>query len=604
MQSLKPHTDQAFLARIVSAADAEIAGLLEAPEHSGRSHSAGSRSGGSPPAVPHRVAMSDLLGLLAVYITPESRHWENSSLLDPMTLRLDRLEFLQGSTGLFDGVNLCSPPDSAFTINDACLALELLEEHGNGANRNDGGNKLADASNGTAALADVGRRLRGIVSAATPALVQGGVHTPNHRWELSAALARIHRLNPSPEIDRRVDEWLSEGIDQLPDGMYSERSPLYATAVTNPSLLAIADASRRTWLLDFVRRNLQAFLPWFNSDGTVESVFSRRQDQWLDFYASGFELLYRRFAIAEGRLDFAAAASWLGGLPPAEPAKILAKARIMPLLAEALPQSDSEEALLPAAATLENCGAFRFREGQTAVTVFGGGDHSASGVASGLSNNPTFLRFRQGGNFLSDVRLSRSFFDLGPFRSRETALSETTVTMREEISAGFYLPLPPERRREDGIYSLMHEGRFSSAMDFDRRPTVLHHLATSVAVRVQGVKADVDIAFEGADTSFALELTFRPGGVLTGVEALAAPDTYQLVAGTGTYTVGGDTIEFGPGAPADPDAPPEYNPGENYKYLNGTNATAGVKVYITGRTRGTWHLVLKGRWRPMQRGVT
>jgi len=145
------------------------------------------------------------------------------------------------------------------------------------------------------------------------------------------------------------------------------------------------------------------------------------------------------------------------------------------------------------------------------------------------------------------------------------------------------------------MYAMEHEGRFSAAMDFAHSPIVQHSLATSVEVMAVGGQADVGIGFEGSATSFALELTFRPGGVLSGVEPLAEPGSYQLVAGTGTYTVGGDTIEFGPGAPADPDAAPSYNPGENYKYLGGTNATAGLKVYITGRTRGTWKLTLKGR---------
>ena len=115
------------------------------------------------------------------------------------------------------------------------------------------------------------RRLERISDALT-----GGVHTPNHRWELCAALARIHSLQaregrPRPEILARIGQWLAEGIDQLPDGMYSERSPLYATAVTNPSLLAIADHAGRPELLEHVRRNLAAFLPWFNQDGTTES---------------------------------------------------------------------------------------------------------------------------------------------------------------------------------------------------------------------------------------------------------------------------------------------------------------------------------------------
>jgi hypothetical protein len=162
------------------------------------------------------------------------------------------------------------------------------------------------------------------------------------------------------------------------------------------------------------------------------------------------------------------------------------------------------------------------------------------------------------------------------------------------VDANFYLPLAPEIRRQDGIYALEHEGRFSASMNFSSRPAVVHRLRTDVTVQAAGSGAVVEIGFDGADTSFALELTFRPGGVLEGVEPLAAPGTFQLTDGTGRYSVGGDVIEFGPGSPADLDAPPVYNPGEAYRYLAGTNATDGLKVYITGRTRGTFTLTLRG----------
>ncbi|WP_458111805.1 hypothetical protein M1D88_16280 [Arthrobacter sp. R1-13] len=584
-------TDQAFLAKITADADHETAGIL--PLLASRQESAATAG------MPHRSAMSHLLGLVTVFTWPESRFYGSRQLVDPMMGCLERLELLQGPDGLFGGDNLSSPPDSAFTVNDACLAVQLLRAQG---------------SESAAVLQEIEARLWRIIAKITPALVEGGVHTPNHRWELCAALAQIHSLDPRPEIDRRIDEWLAEGIDQLPDGMYSERSPLYASAVTNPSLLIIADSSGRPELLDPVRKNLEAFLPWLNPDGTVESVFSRRQDQWLDFGAAGFLLPYRRLAIQDDRSDFAAAARWLSGFPLPEPAKLLAQTRVQPGLAGVLPQGPEPaqqehkeqvqqeqqagqvqmpSVLQPVRAALESCGTYRFRQGETAVTVFGGGDHSASGVASGLSNNPTFLRFRHGNSVLSDVRLARNFFNLGPFRSMETVAEGERVRLHERVEASFYLPLPAERRREDGIYEQSHEGRFSAAMDFAGRPTIRHWLGTEVTVAVNGHQADVDITFDGADTSFALELTFRPGGVLEGVEEVSE-GVYQLVDSMGRYSLGADVIEFGPGSVADPDTPPVYNPGENYTYLRGTNATEGTKVYITGRTRGTRRLTLRG----------
>ncbi len=573
--------DTAFRTRVVEAADRSVAAFLATHDDDAA-------------ALPHRAAMGRLLALAAVTTEPGSAFYGGGGaggegyaadgMVDAMRRCLDRLEQLQGPTGLFDGTNLCSPPDSAFTLNDACIALGIiraLETPGE-------------------ALADAEARLAGIISRATGALVSGGVHTPNHRWELSAALARINALQPRQDIADRIDEWLAEGIDQLPDGMYSERSALYASAVTNPSLLAIADHAGRPGLLDHVRRNLTAFLPWFNPDGTLESVFSRRQDQWMDFEAAPFLPLYRRLASQDANPDFAAAAAWLGTLPLHEPAKQLALLRLDPWMGAALPDAPPSDAmfpgvLTPAGAVLETCGAYRFRTGGAVTTVYGGCDNVVPGVVSGLASNPTFLRFAQGAAVLSGVRLSRSFFDLGPFRSQHTVRDGATVRLSEALSANFYLPLPAARRRDDGVYALGHEGRFSASMDFPGRPTVVHRLGTEIAVRAEEGQTVLELDFDGADTAFALELTFRPGGVLDGViPAAGTPGAFQLVDGTGSYRVGADTIEFGPGLPAHPDTPPSYNPGENYRYLAGTNASDGVKVFITGRTAGSHRLILRG----------
>ncbi|RYG29306.1 MAG: hypothetical protein EOO01_38405, partial [Chitinophagaceae bacterium] len=46
------------------------------------------------------------------------------------------------------------------------------------------------------------------------ALTTGGVHTPNHRWVICAALSRINALFPNARYTARIKEWLSEGIYQ------------------------------------------------------------------------------------------------------------------------------------------------------------------------------------------------------------------------------------------------------------------------------------------------------------------------------------------------------------------------------------------------------
>jgi hypothetical protein len=105
---------------------------------------------------------------------------------------------------------------------------------------------------------------------AGPALASGGVHTPNHRWEISAALARTNHLFPDRRYTARIDDWLDEGIDATPDGIYSERSSTYASEVSNHCLLTVAWLRDKPELLDYVQRNLDATLYFIEPNGEVD----------------------------------------------------------------------------------------------------------------------------------------------------------------------------------------------------------------------------------------------------------------------------------------------------------------------------------------------
>jgi len=509
--------------------------------------------------------------LVSGFVWERSARHHDNSLLEPLTYLVDRLATLQHDDGTYDVGNLHSPPDSAFALQDLCMILELLD---------------ADDQPATAPVRAV---LARIIRKAGPALATGGLHTPNHRWEVSAALARINHLFPDRRYTARIDDWLDEGIDATEDGIYSERSSTYASEVTNPSLLTIAWLRRKPELLAFVRRNLEATLYLLEPNGEVDSTASRRQDQNRVREVWWYLTQFRELALHDRDGRFTTVAKDIESRGTGELGDFLAEVLERPDLAAELP------AAAPAPTDfVQDFPAHhlaRIRRGARTATIFGGTDfHDIPVIASGLSTNPTFFKLRNGAAILDSVRLSPQFFSTGHFRSDGLRHTGRTFRLGDEVKVPYHLPLPKRYRRNDGVYALTNEGRFYAMMDFPHRPKQYRTLTTTVTVTEVGNGFDLTFGLSGSEVPFAIELCFRPGGTLTGVEQLDAAGNYQLVDGTGAYTVGTDRIEFGPG---NGPARVSMDPGERYTHLNGSLTPDGLRVYLTGRSPATYTLRLR-----------
>lgn len=530
-----------------------------------------------------RAAARSLRTLTSVYVHGGSAHHHDGMLIGPLGELADALAAEQHDDGLWDQGAVHSPPDTAFSIVDLNIAHALLDKDGERA---------------TAKLrATVERILR----KAGPGLANGGVHTANHRWLVCSALSRIHRRWPDPFYPRRIDAWLAEGIDQLPGGEYSERSPTYSAVVTNPALLTIARFHDRRDLYAHVRDNLAASLYVTEPNGEVESVHSRRQDQAALRHLPEFWLQYRELAIRDGNGTFAAVASLLRERGAGQ---TFGETPLGDRLAEVLDRPELAREL-PAVKKLptdfehhdDSCRLVRVRRGERTASIFGGTDlPELHAISSGLSTNPTFFKMRNGAAILDSLRLAPQFFSLGPFRSEGLEPRGDAWRLHAEVRAAFHQPLPRRHRRKDGLYPLTDDGRFWSAMDFPHRPKEYRALRTEILVRE--TDGGWELAFDVSESAvpLALELCFRRGGKLAGegLEPVAgADDTYQLVSGEASYTVGDDRITFGPGNGKGGKQPPVVDPGERYTWMNGSLTPDGVRVLITGRSPLTYRMTLR-----------
>lgn len=551
------------------------------------------------PAAPREAALSQrlngaqLVALAASFGTPGSRFHHDDRLVGPMESLVAALRQAQLADGLFDVGNLDSPPDSAFILETLCQAQSLLQR------------------DGAPATAATREQLRRIILPCAEGVRTGGVHTPNHRWHVCAALAHVHQLYPDPKWLARIDDWLGEGIDIDADGQYAERSPHYAGEVVNPALISLALRLNRPRLLEPVRRNLAALLYLVEPNGEIETVASRRQDQRpgaRETIATHYVPL-RLLAVRMGDRQLAAAARWIERefLPstmttfsPNAPLALFLEftelAGVLPASAS-LPQDDVR--------VFPQMGLVRVRRGAVSATIYGGSDAAAGlGIGSGLATNPAFFRFRKGAAVLEAVRMTPAFFNTGFFYAEGIKAAAGRWELRQTLKVPYHQPLPAEYRRADGDYTLTGDGRYFSKMDFPHRPKDYRTLTSTVTV-TEPVSGQFELEFvvDGHDgVPVTIELTFRRDGNLVGATPWAElvrstagragrggrgagaedrTDSFVLREGMGRFTAGADTIEFGPGHMA---RLPGRMEGEAYSWLNGNLRIDGYRVYVTGLT--------------------
>jgi hypothetical protein len=504
--------------------------------------------------------------LAGAFCAPESLYYKSPALLPAMDAAADKLLAAQHADGTIDSGNLNSPPDTAFVVQTVCMALAVLQRMS------------------LPQLSTINNKLEKFLLAAGEALSTGGIHTPNHRWVVSSALAQLNSLFPSAKYVNRIDDWLEEGVFCDADGQFEERSTGIYSRVVDNALITIARLLHRPELLEPVRRNLAMTIFYMHPNGELETVGSRRQDQTMAAWISNYYLQYRFMAIKDQNRQFGAVARFAEhiGLDRAEARIPLIEFLEEPLYRQQLP--DPEPIPSDYARFFSNSALARIRRGETSATIYGGSDWPL-GIASGLASNSTFFNFRKGKAVLESVRMIPNFFSEGSFRSEGMKVEENRYLLHQDLHVPYYQPLPKHLRNPLGDYPLTPAGnRFWSKLNFpQRQKSNIQTLEQKVTVTENAGVFELAFDVGGHDrVPVTIELSFRRDGELEGIEPGAArPNLYFLRQGTGRFRVGDDVITFGPGQAEHETVRLE---GASFETPQRPSPPDRSKVYITGFT--------------------
>jgi hypothetical protein len=432
-----------------------------------------------------------------------------------MTIAAGALLNLQHDDGTIDllSTNFHSTPDLGFTIYPLALAYSIMQKN----------NHLN--------YGEFPSLIKKYLLNAGEVLSVGGVHTPNHRWVISGALAWLHSFFPNPEYRKRIEQWLAEGIDIDPDGQYHERSTAVYTPVTNRSLIDMAKKMEYDSIYDAVRKNLDMTFYFVRSTGEIVTESSNRQDKYLQSNMSKYYLAYNFMAILDNNSRYAGMVNYIENTVPVDDLlymlpHFLEDAALLQELPAGKPLSESYHK------HFKYSDIVRIRDAEIDMSI--------------ITNNTTFFTYFKGEAALEAVRLSSAFFGKGQFQSQQMEKDGNTYVLSSTLYGPYYQPLPEEKLPKVGE-------AWGQVSRSEREQSEIQKLHTKIYVTENNGKARIKVVVDGPkNLPVTLELAFRKGGKLTntipkqGIENAFLVQNGEYV----TYTKGNDQIKVGPGIQA------------------------------------------------------
>jgi|GEM_PF-2646203 len=379
-------------------------------------------------------------------------------------------------------------------------------------------------------------------------------HTPNHRWVMCGALAKMYEIFGDDAFRKRAFQYLDEGFDITDYGEWTERSNATYNPVCAIHLYDVGVQFQYEPAWEAIRKNLRMMAYMLHPGNTIVTEYSGRQDlaqtvTMDDRYAVVYHLMANR---DQDRL-FAAMAKIASGSKPTNHGTnpliywmLYPDKMKLPSLdrTEPLPETytilfgEGNEVAVPQnvpyskfrRAHPHGAPVLRHRRGQLSVTVMAG--------------QPNLLYVQYGKARMTGFKLVPGWFGMGGIAFptiRRTG--DNTYQMHIELEGCYFQPLPKELVREA-------KGRYADMPNHLREKSHVTYLPVTVNIRLLEDGVDVEWISEQVPNIYLQAVCmFDPKGRIEGAEVNdAAPHIKELAEGEAVYRYENDWIRVAPGA--------------------------------------------------------
>ncbi|TDF92814.1 hypothetical protein [Paenibacillus piri] len=460
--------------------------------------------------------------LLSVYYNADSIYCGKPELLNSARLYIASLLREQHEDGTQDlkETNFHDATSAAFTVQVLAYTYRLVQKY----------SKQSELEQ------EIGGMMFDYLSRAAEGILNGGFHTPNHRWVMASALSLLYNLLGDERLRTEIQLYLNEGIDCDEYGEYTERSVGIYNVINNRSLQIMAEQLAMPELLQHIQRNLDMVMKYIEPDQTLFTLNSTRQDYGKDTYPISYYDNFLLMAYQLSNKTYAYVADQLLHLTD----RLLKKADSAVDIAAAVPaprlltqymlnegldrfESETEAPGLHYETWFKNSGVIRQRTDNVTLTV--------------LKNNSTFLKFQSGGNKVY-VKFAGSFFSKGQFKVNDIQKTDKGYSLNYSCEWGYVRPFP--NGSPTPVWGEMKHA--------ERERVQLQRYDITIDIIIEREGIVMDVHSEGVEqVPCKLEFIFESGGMLETGDTLIPGDagrTAILKNGEAIYRLDGESIRL------------------------------------------------------------